>query len=38
MKPRLLIIEDDEDLRTHMKWALAEGYEWPLLPKTEKVP
>jgi two-component system NtrC family response regulator len=27
MKPRLLIIEDDESLRTQMKWALAEPYE-----------
>jgi two-component system, NtrC family, response regulator len=26
-KPRLLIIEDDEDLRKQMKWALAEEYE-----------
>ena len=25
--PRLLIIDDDEDLRTQMKWALAEDYE-----------
>ena len=27
MKPRLLIIEDDENLRTQMKWALAQDYE-----------
>ena len=27
MKPRLLIIDDDEDLRTQMKWALSEDYE-----------
>ncbi len=26
-KPRLLIVEDDEGVRTQMKWALAEGYE-----------
>jgi len=27
MKPKLLIIEDDENLRTQMKWALAQDYE-----------
>lgn len=27
MKPKLLIIDDDEDLRTQMKWALAEDYD-----------
>jgi two-component system NtrC family response regulator len=27
MKPKLLVIEDDESLRTQMKWALAEDYE-----------
>ncbi|HZI31928.1 MAG TPA: sigma 54-interacting transcriptional regulator, partial [Candidatus Binatia bacterium] len=27
MKPRLLIIDDDEEIRTQMKWALAEDYE-----------
>lgn len=27
MKPKLLIIEDDEDLRTQMKWALADEFE-----------
>jgi len=27
MKPRLLIIEDDENLRSQMKWALAQDYE-----------
>ncbi len=27
MKPKLLIIDDDEDLRTQMKWALTEDYE-----------
>jgi two-component system NtrC family response regulator len=26
-KPTLLIVEDDEDIRTQMKWALAESYE-----------
>lgn len=26
-KPRLLIVDDDEDLRTQMKWALAQDYE-----------
>jgi two-component system NtrC family response regulator len=26
-KPKLLIIDDDEDLRTQMKWALAQDYE-----------
>ena len=27
MKPKLLIVEDDSDLRTQMKWALAQDYE-----------
>jgi two-component system NtrC family response regulator len=27
MKPKLLIIEDDESIRTQMKWALAQDYE-----------
>jgi two-component system NtrC family response regulator len=27
MKPKLLIVEDDEELRTQMKWALAQDYE-----------
>jgi two-component system NtrC family response regulator len=27
MKPRLLIVDDDEDIRTQMKWALCDGYE-----------
>lgn len=27
MKSRLLIVEDDEDIRTQMKWALASDYE-----------
>ena len=27
LKPRLLIIDDDEDLRKQMKWALAEDYD-----------
>jgi two-component system, NtrC family, response regulator len=26
-KPRLLVVEDDEDLATQMKWALAQDYE-----------
>jgi len=26
-KPKLLIVEDDEDIRTQMKWALANDYE-----------
>ena len=26
-KTRLLIVDDDEDIRTQMKWALADGYE-----------
>jgi two-component system NtrC family response regulator len=27
MKPKLLIIDDDEEIRTQMKWALAQDYE-----------
>ncbi len=27
MKPALLVVDDDEDIRTQMKWALAEDYE-----------
>ena len=26
-KPKLLVVDDDEDLRTQMKWALAQDYE-----------
>ena len=26
-KPTLLIVDDDEDIRTQMKWALAADYE-----------
>ena len=26
-KPRLLVVEDDEAIRTQMKWALAQDYE-----------
>jgi len=26
-KPILLIVDDDEEIRTQMKWALAEDYE-----------
>ncbi len=29
-KPRLLIVDDDEDICTQMKWALSNDYE-PLL-------
>jgi len=27
MKPRLLMVDDDEAIRTQMKWALSEDYE-----------
>src|SRR4051812_31888727 len=27
MKPKLLIIDDDEDIRSQMKWALGDEYE-----------
>src|SRR5437868_1541068 len=27
MKPKLLIVDDDEDIRSQMKWALGEDYE-----------
>jgi two-component system NtrC family response regulator len=27
MKPKLLIVDDDEDIRTQMKWALSQDYE-----------
>src|SRR4030042_1046441 len=27
MKPKLLIVEDDDSIRTQMKWALAQDYE-----------
>ncbi len=46
-KPKLLIVDDDEDLRTQMKWALAQDYEVFLAEdrpsaleavRTEKVP
>ena len=26
-KPKLLVVEDDESIRTQMKWALAQDYE-----------
>ena len=26
-KPKLLIVDDDEDIRAQMKWALAQDYE-----------
>ena len=34
-KPRLLIVDDDEDLRTQMKWALAEEYDVTLAEDRE---
>src|SRR5215472_6163949 len=27
MKPKLLIVDDDEEIRTQMKWALGQDYE-----------
>src|SRR4030095_6451524 len=27
MKPKLLIVDDDDEIRTQMKWALAQDYE-----------
>ena len=27
MNPKLLIVDDDEEIRTQMKWALASDYE-----------
>jgi two-component system NtrC family response regulator len=27
MNPKLLLVEDDEEIRTQMKWALAQDYE-----------
>lgn len=27
MKPKVLIVEDDEELRTHLKWALSDSYQ-----------
>ena len=27
MKPKLLIVDDDEAIRTQMKWALSQDYE-----------
>ena len=27
MKPKVLIVDDDEGIRTQMKWALSEDYE-----------
>ena len=35
MKPRLLIIDDDEDLRTQMRWALGEEYDVTLAEDRE---
>lgn len=34
-KPKLLVIEDDESIRTQMKWALAEDYEVHLAKDPE---
>ncbi len=34
-KPRLLVVEDDEDLRTQMKWALMQDYEVMLAEDRE---
>src|SRR3972149_2211188 len=31
-KPRLLVVDDDEDLRTQMRWALADEYDVALAP------
>jgi len=27
MNPKLLIVDDDEEIRTQMKWALAKDYD-----------
>ena len=34
MKPKLLIVDDDEEIRTQMKWALSEDYE--ILPAQDR--
>jgi len=34
MKPKLLIIDDDEEIRTQMRWALAEDYD--ILPAGDR--
>ena len=36
MKPKLLIVEDDESIRTQMKWALAQDYEVFLAEDRER--
>jgi two-component system NtrC family response regulator len=35
-KPRLLVVDDEEDLRTQMKWALADDYEVVLAADREQ--
>ena len=35
-KPRLLVVDDDEDLRTQMRWALDDEYEVTLAPNREE--
>src|SRR5512134_372778 len=35
-KPRLLVIDDDEDLRTQMRWALADEFEISLAASREE--
>jgi hypothetical protein len=32
-KPRLLVVDDDEDIRVQMKWALGSDYEGPMAAK-----
>jgi len=36
MKPKLLIVDDDEEIRTQMKWALAQDYEIALAGDREQ--
>ena len=36
MKPKLLIVDDDEEIRTQMKWALAENFEIFIAGDREK--
>jgi two-component system NtrC family response regulator len=36
MKPKLLIVDDDEEIRTQMKWALAQDYEVALAGTREE--
>ena len=35
MKPKLLIVEDDEEIQTQMKWALIESYDVQLAGDRE---